>query len=70
MTPAGISLCARKKRLGIEDSTACRRKYRHAELVMTVVADECRQAVELDDELVIQWRDHRDALPPLESLVR
>jgi alkyldihydroxyacetonephosphate synthase len=38
--------------------------------VMTVVADECHQAVALDDELVVQWRDHRDALPPLESLVR
>jgi len=40
------------------------------EAVMTVVADECRDAMSLDDGLVGRWLEHRNVLPPLESLVR
>jgi alkyldihydroxyacetonephosphate synthase len=38
--------------------------------VMAVVADECRDARPLDEGLVHRWLDHRNVLPPLESLVR
>jgi alkyldihydroxyacetonephosphate synthase len=38
--------------------------------VMLVVAEECEEAARLDDELVGRWLDHRNALPPLETLAR
>ena len=38
--------------------------------VMVVVGQECQSAARLDDGVVERWLDHRDALPPLESLAR
>jgi alkyldihydroxyacetonephosphate synthase len=38
--------------------------------VMTVVADECREAENLPGELPHRWLEHRNQVPPLESLVR
>ncbi len=40
------------------------------EAVMAVVADECRNADALADDLTDRWLAHRNQLPPLESLVR
>jgi alkyldihydroxyacetonephosphate synthase len=40
------------------------------EAVMRVVADEAADAAEADEALVGRWLDHRNELPPLESLVR
>jgi alkyldihydroxyacetonephosphate synthase len=38
--------------------------------VLTVVHDECADADEVGDALVERWLEHRNVLPPLESLVR
>jgi alkyldihydroxyacetonephosphate synthase len=40
------------------------------EATMRVVADECESADPLGDGVVGRWLDHRNDLPPLESLVR
>jgi alkyldihydroxyacetonephosphate synthase len=38
--------------------------------VMMVVADECREAETLSDDLPHRWLEHRNEVPPIESLVR
>jgi alkyldihydroxyacetonephosphate synthase len=38
--------------------------------VMAVVEDECREAEALEDDLTDRWLEHRNQMPPLESLVR
>jgi alkyldihydroxyacetonephosphate synthase len=40
------------------------------EATVRVVADECRDAKQLDARLAGRWLEHRNQVPPLESLVR
>src|SRR5262249_44506750 len=40
------------------------------EAALAVVGEECAEADEIGDALVERWFEHRNALPPLESLVR